>query len=113
MIIPGFNECYHDHKGSMHGAYLFMGKKLIAVGRNRSDRTTARVDGVSVINRSLHAEIAVLSKVLRWRMDVNYTLIVVRYRKNGELACSKPCAHCITVINRLCNKYNLKCRYST
>lgn len=112
MLIPQFDECYKPHKGSMHGAFLFMGKKLIANGYNKYDRTSARVDGTSVINRSLHAEIDVLSKVQHWRYNVNYTLVVVRYKRDGSLACSKPCSHCACVIERLARKYNIKCKYS-
>lgn len=111
MIIPQFDDCRQPH-GSMHCAFLYKGKKLIATGRNQYDRTTARVDGIPVTNRSLHAETAALSRVSQWREDVNYTLVVVRYTRDGSLACSKPCNHCACVIKRLARKYRLICKYS-
>jgi cytidine deaminase len=48
---------------------------------------------------SIHAEADALS---RNKLPKNMNLLVVRFSKNGKLGESRPCAHCIEMMKKVC-----------
>lgn len=74
-----------------HGAVLLAGSRVLAAGRNRN----ANPCGLP----SIHAEMDAA-----WRMDRRACpshVVVVRLRKDGGFASSRPCAACVRALCRL------------
>lgn len=82
-----------------HGAVVVMGKRVLAVGVNRT-RNDPRICTDPKTGAALHAEIAAL-KTLR---DIDLrgaTLVSARVLKDGTPALAKPCPRCAAVIEYL------------
>lgn len=67
MKIPTYSETYNDNCSSMHYAKIYCRGKLISEGYNTNSRNIASVNGRTIYNRTLHAEIHALSKIYKWR----------------------------------------------
>lgn len=87
-------------------AFLFRGKTLIRMGENsnKGHPKCRRIYKDRKVGFSQHAEM----NVLRFARP-NDTLIVVRFKKNGEATMAKPCPHCEEHIR----KHNIRKVYYT
>lgn len=76
-----------------HGAVLFDGRTVLAVGRNRN----LNAFGLS----SIHAEMDAIWKVSKSRPSKKqHHIVVVRLRRDQEYGCSRPCAACARALTR-------------
>lgn len=87
-----------DHK-TRHGSVLFKNGRIIQSGRNQycgmhrlRHFTTRRI-------WSLHAEMDVIAGLPKY-VTKGATLVIVRVSRSGELANSKPCNICMSLIRR-------------
>ena len=72
------------------GAVLLRGRKVVACGRNRNDNAC----GLD----SIHAEMDAVFRAGAFRRGSGGHLVVVRILRNGEIACSRPCAACLSAL---------------
>lgn len=94
-----------DHPDHKHGAVLVRKNTIIGIGFNQNKTHTKSPDKFHMI----HAEFsAILSSQEENLADCE--LYVVRKRKNGNLANSKPCQSCTKMVSSLGIK---RCYYST
>jgi len=71
---------------SKHVAFVLLRGKVIAIGRNKHTCDPHR-------RLSIHAEIDAIRKT-NLKDAYKFSLLVVRIKKSGELAMSKPCTSC-------------------
>lgn len=85
-----------DHPDHKHGAVLVKKNNITGLGFNQIKTHTKSPNEF----RMIHAE---FSAILNSGLEdfSNCELYVVRKRKNGELANSKPCASCYSMIQKL------------
>lgn len=87
-----------------HGSVLVKGGSIIKIGYN--SRTFSKVanilscDSIAMVKCRKHAEIVAISYISR-EVIQSSVLYVCRVRSNNDLAFSKPCPMCTSVLKRL------------
>lgn len=84
------------------GCIAAISGKIIARGHNHY-RTYSK-DGMIHNTCSCHAEIDVLRKCLKQKINKKITLYIMRCSSSGEIACSAPCIDCFLKIK----EFNIK-----
>jgi len=102
-------SCRHNYNGYLHYSGIYKNGKPLFVGSNHL-RSTYNGECICY---STHAEMDVLHKVLKCYTqqpfkDVidlkSYSIVVVRFGKDGNLRNSRPCNHCLDTMI----KYRIK-----
>ena len=90
------------HRTSHHVAFLFKGRKLLAIGQNRV---------IGGPRRTIHAEAAAIRAVGDTARLRGATLVVIRIgggASNRQLMNSAPCPACQTLIQKCQREYGLR-----
>lgn len=92
------------HRTSHHVAFLFKGRKLLAVGQNRIS------EHGGAIRPTIHAEAAAIRAVGDTARLRGATLVVIRIGGpgGGQLMNSAPCAACRALIQKCQREYGLR-----
>ena len=92
-------EKYHDER--RHVAFLLNRNSQIEyIGLSRAlSYSKNKAGGIC----SIHAEQEVIQNLKNENRKLNYTLVVFRFNKMGELAMSKPCQNCLKHIKKYKN----------
>ena len=85
-----------DHPDHKHGAVLIRKNNVIGIGFNQNKTHSKSTHPF----RTIHAELSAILNSQQETFD-NCELYVVRKRKNGELANSKPCNSCHKMLSSL------------
>jgi hypothetical protein len=93
------------HNSYPHAAFLFQGRKMIAVGQNRVSYRRRSSAG------TIHAEADVIRSLGDTQRLRGATLIVVRIGGHGDLVNSKPCAACQRLLEKCQRQYGLHAFY--
>lgn len=81
------------------GAIVVRNGKVISTGFNRLRYWKGNI--FTKQNSSLHAEVDALRKIMGNTTAKKTSLFVYRELKNGNIAISKPCEYCMTMIEAL------------
>jgi hypothetical protein len=93
------------HRTSHHVAFLFKGRKLLAIGQNRVSEQGG------AIRPTIHAEAAAIRAVGDISRLRGATLVVIRIgggASNRQLMNSAPCPACQTLIQKCQREYGLR-----
>lgn len=85
-----------DHPDHKHGAVVVYKNSVIGIGFNQNKTHTKSTHEF----RTIHAEFSAILNSQQESFE-NCELYVVRKRKNGELANSKPCNSCARMLRSL------------
>lgn len=109
IVYPSYEFCNTAsnirHK-SLHGCFILYNGRIISTGKNDPSRSS--IGGQKCF--SAHSEaVALYCLHIKNMHKRNLHLVVVRYHRNGQIADSKPCNHCLELIK----SYNInKITYS-
>lgn len=85
-----------DHPDHKHGAVLVRKNNVLGLGFNQVKTHTKSTNEF----RMIHAEFSAILNSQQESFE-GCELYIVRKRKNGELANSKPCHSCLTLVKKL------------
>lgn len=85
-----------DHRFHQHGACIVKGKSIIGFGWNQLKTHSRSPQKFKSIHAEFHATLGLRPSELR-----GSEIYVYRGHKNGNLANSKPCACCLSMIKLL------------
>lgn len=102
--------CNHTYDKFLTFAFIYDKSKLLAYGKNRMNKTDAFVKYIGNkynIDKFkdlyyTHAEVNAISKLWgRTKITSKHSIVVVRFLKNGKIACAKPCESCQLLLDSL------------
>ena len=96
------------HKTHLHVAFLVSRGKLVACATNM---VGSRSRGCGYSARTIHAERAVIKKAGDLGLLRGASLIVIRIRCDGSVACSKPCSECCVHLTKCMREHGLRTVY--
>lgn len=97
-------------KSHRHFAFIFLRNKLLSIGQNNMESTSAFAYHFghrfglehNIKHPYIHAEIDAISRLWGKRyIGPRLTMVSLRLNKNGEYRRSKPCANCSKILNSL------------
>lgn len=89
-VVAAAQEALKSVETFRLGAVVVHNKRVVAKGRNRNDNSCGL--------NSIHAEVDAVFNLAPRRKGLH--LVVVRLLRNGDTACSKPCASCRKAVAR-------------
>lgn len=96
------------HRTNVHVAFLLSRGKLVALATNM---VGSRSRGCGYSARTIHAERAVIKKAGDLGLLRGASLIVIRVRDDGSVACSKPCRECSVHLTKCIREHGLRTVY--
>lgn len=97
----------HNKKNPLHFALLWKKNTLISVGQNETEKTSAKAfyfaKRFNTPNKIkypyIHAEVDAISKVWgKTFINESFSIVSLRFTKDGKLNNAKPCKDCQSVI---------------
>lgn len=98
IINKAVDVCLKSSHNQKHGAVIFKGKRIYAVGYNEPSRSVRSVNPTAQRwKTSVHAEV---TAILNAKRDLHgLDILVVRLNNKKQFMMSKPCSHCQAYID--------------
>lgn len=98
IIDKAVEEALKSTHQNKHGAVIFKGKRIYAIGYNQPSRSVRSINPIAKRwNTSVHAEVA---SILNSKRDLQgLDILVVRMNNKKQFRYSKPCIFCLNYID--------------